>query len=100
MGYYTRHQLTIVSGDDNKTDYEQEISNSTNYDNCFSSEIKWYDHEKDMKGFSLLHPGVLFLLDGEGEESGDVWKQYFKDGKQFYTKAKMVFEEFEESKLK
>jgi len=52
-----------------------------------------------MRAFSLLHPEVLFLIDGEGEESGDIWKQWFKNGKSFYTKAKMVFEDFSESKL-
>lgn len=41
---------------------------------------KWYEHEEDMAKFSAAHPGVLFTLDGEGEEAGDVWRKYFRDG--------------------
>jgi hypothetical protein len=52
MGYYTRHELTIISGDDNKTDYEEEITKSTDYLSLFSDSIKWYDCEDDMKNYS------------------------------------------------
>lgn len=99
MGYYTRHELTIISGD-NSIDHEKQISETTNYDNCFDHEIKWYEHEKDMKAYSLKYPNTVFCLEGEGEESGDVWKKYFKNGKSLYAKAKMIFEEFDESKLR
>lgn len=98
MGYYTRHQLTVINGD-NKTDYEDEINNQTDYNDLFEDEIKWYDCEKDMITFSKKHPGVTFLIDGEGEESGDIWKAYFKNGKIFKTKATLVFEEYSEDKL-
>ena len=40
---------------------------------------KWYEHEADMAKLSAAHPGVLFTLDGEGEEA-DVWRKYFRDG--------------------
>lgn len=99
MGYYTRHELSIVSGDDNNTDYEKEITDSTTYSSLFDDEIKWYDCEKDMKSYSKKHPEVVFLIDGEGEESGDIWKAYFQNGKMFKTKATLVFEEFSIEKL-
>jgi hypothetical protein len=99
MGYYTRHELTIVSGDDYKTDYEQEITETTNYQSLFEYSIKWYDCEKDMKAYSKKHPKVLFCIDGEGEESADIWKAYFQNGKMFKTKAKLMFEEFSTEKL-
>lgn len=100
MGYYTYHTLEIVSGDDHKTDWEEEISKSTDgYDNCFEESIKWYDCEKDMKRFSKKHPSVTFLINGTGEESPDIWKAYFKDGKMFKTQAQLIFEEYDESKL-
>ena len=100
MGYYTRHELEIVSGDDYNTDYEQEISELADYSSCFDDEIKWYDCEKDMKIYSKNHPNVVFGIKGEGEESGDIWKAYFQNGKMFKTKAVLVFGEFNESKLK
>ena len=99
MGYYTRHQLTIVSGNDYTTDYETEITESTDYSDLFEDSIKWDDCENDMKEYSKRHPNVVFLIDGEGEESLDVWKAYFKDGKMFKTKAVMTFEDFTMDKL-
>ena len=99
MGYYTRHQLTIVSGNDYKTDYEQEITDSTQYSSLFDDEIKWYDCEKDMKSYSEKHPNVVFCIEGQGEESEDIWKAYFQNGKMFKTKAKLVFEIFSPEKL-
>lgn len=99
MGYYTRHELEIVSGNDFVTDYEQEIIDSTDYSSLFDHEIKWYDCEEDMKAYSKNHPNVVFCINGEGEENGDIWKSYFKNGKMFKTKATMTFEEFNESKL-
>src|SRR5881394_2305568 len=48
---------------------------------------KWYDHEADMKALSAEFPKVLFTLRGEGEESGDVWVKYFKNGKMQSSKA-------------
>ena len=99
MGYYTRHELSIVSGNDNFTDYEQEITDSTNYSSLFYDSIKWYDCEKDMKDYSKKHPNVVFCIYGEGEESGDIWKAYFQNGKMFRTKAVLQFEEFSIEKL-
>lgn len=99
MGYYTRYELTIISGDDGKTDYEKEISVLADYGNCFEDEIKWYNCKNDMLKFSKQHPKTTFLVQGFGEEDGDIWKCWFKNGKSFYSKAKLVFEEFDESKL-
>ncbi len=99
MGYYTRYRLSIVSGDDYITDYKQEISDSTDYKYLFDEEIKWYEHENDMITYSKKHPNVLFCLDGEGEENGDIWKAYFQNGKMFRTKGVISFEEFSINKL-
>ncbi len=99
MGYYTRHELTIISGEDYNIDYEQEIADTTDYMSLFNDSIKWYDCDKDMKSYSKKHPNTLFCIDGEGEESGDIWKAYFQNGKMFKTKANLVFEEFSIDKL-
>ena len=97
MGYYTRFELTIKSGGVS-TDYEKEIEETTGA--SFGDEIKWYNWKEEMLEYSKKHPKVLFLLDGEGEESCDIWKAYFKNGKMFHTFAKLVFEEFSKDKLK
>lgn len=59
----------------------------------YGESMKWYSHEKDMDALSLLYPNLLFTLSGEGEESGDMWRQYHRNGKNVYVKAKVVFDE-------
>jgi len=99
MGYYTNYSLSVVDGGDYKTDYEEEIQELSGYGSLTFDAIKWYDHEKDMLNYSLQKPEVTFLLEGEGEETGDIWRKYFKNGKMFQTKAELRFEYYDESKL-
>lgn len=100
MGYYTRHELEVLQGDDYKTDYEEEIGEISDYGaSTFEEEIKWYDHEKHMREYSLKHPETVFALKGEGEESGDIWVEYYKNGKMQREKAKIVVDEYDEAKL-
>jgi hypothetical protein len=99
MGYYTFHELEIVKGDDGVTDYEKEISELSGYDDCFEDSIKWYSHEEHMRQYSLKHPNTLFKLSGEGEENGDMWHEYYLNGKMQRARAKIVFDDFDESKL-
>jgi hypothetical protein len=42
---------------------------------------KWYEHEEDVRKLSAEYPDVVFVLDGEGEEAGDVWRKFFLNGK-------------------
>lgn len=68
--------------------------------NPFDDEpTKWYDHENDMREVSLKISNVVFVLDGYGEETGDIWRKYFYNGKVQRTVGKIVFEDFSESKL-
>lgn len=100
MGYYTRHELEIIEGDDYRTDYESEICDIAEYRSLFGGDtVKWYDSEKDMKKYSRNHPKTLFLITGEGEEAGDLWKAYFKNGKMQVCKAKITFDNFNENEM-
>lgn len=100
MGYYTEFELEILEGDDNVTDYEQEISDIAEYNHCFQHEIKWYNYQENMIEYSKKHPDVLFLLSGKGEESSDLWREYFEDGKTYRVLGKVVFEDFKKESLK
>jgi len=53
-----------------------------------------------MRQYSLKHPNTLFKLSGEGEESGDIWQEYYLNGKMQLVTAQIVFDDFDESKLK
>lgn len=99
MGYDTNYSLNVLSGDDYKTDYENEIISSTNYIDLFEVDVKWYDWEKDMRKYSKKHPETVFELIGEGEDNDDLWKAYFKNGKMQFCKAKITYDEFNENEL-
>ena len=92
MGYSTDFDIT-----DNSPEVQEEIEKVSGYD--YFQDIKWYDWETDVKAVSLKFPDEVIKIYGEGEESGDIWKAYIKDGKSFITQATLTFEDFDESKL-
>jgi hypothetical protein len=116
MGYETRYSLDIeadvilkeVKGIDSNgkpasvfirsfvdvEELKREIADQISDNYLWSDGCKWYDHQKDMRSFSRKYPEVLFILSGEGEESGDMWRAYFKNGKMQFVKAKIVFDDF------
>lgn len=95
MGYYTRYELEIHA-DGKKyidiSDAQEKIKNIVDYD-PFQDSCKWYDHEHDMKALSKEYPDTIFTLVGEGEEAGDLWKKYFKNGKVQVCKAVVTYPE-------
>ena len=103
MGYYTSFKFKVIEGDESLIkEFRKENENAkyavdeygdTN-DSC-----KWYDCEKDIVSFSIKHPKIIFMLEGEGEESGDIWKLYVQDGHVQNCRAKIVFPEFDKAKL-
>lgn len=104
MGYYTRHKLSVIDGEHAliaELVAENEDAACAIDENGETEErCKWYSHQEDMKCFSLKHPDVLFRLDGEGEESGDIWAEYYKGGKMQVCKAEIVIPDFNEDLLK
>lgn len=60
---------------------------------------QWRTHEDDMRKLSAAAPGHLFVLSGEGEDSGDLWRKYFKGGRMQEARARVEFDGFDESKL-
>ena len=102
MGYYTDFKLSH-DADLDEDDLIQNLEHITKYDWYGSTtlvEAKWYEWETDMKTISKMYPGVLFTLEGEGEESGDLWQAYFKDGKVQVSRARIEFDAFDPEKLR
>lgn len=96
MGYYTEFTLQAKPVDEDvvikirdwllehrllnyafDTDYYLDDGIVTFY-SC--GEVKWYEHEEDMKELSEAFPDVKFLLRGDGENSDDVWNTVFQNG--------------------
>lgn len=107
MGYQTSYQLEWTPRDDainqKIADYiagNEDMSYALETDGSTSESRKWYDNEDDMRKMSREIQGILFTLSGEGEESGDIWKAYFRDGKMQLEKATITVAPFDESKLK
>ena len=98
MRYNTIFELEVISGGDYETDYEGAVIEQVDY-NPFDEKTKWYDFEKDMREVSKQHPNVLFELSGEGEETDDLWKAYFKDGKMQMCEARIEYDNFDEAQL-
>lgn len=67
---------------------------------CMGGLAKWYECFEDMKDFSLKFPGVVFKMHGEGEETGDLWDAYFKNGKGQECRADIIYPDYDEEKLK
>lgn len=111
MGYYTSYKVRIVSGQlpeyeqqiiaDGFTTFEKLIVTKAcgNYGDPFQEANKWYDHDTDMIRFSKMYPDILIELSGEGEENGDQWKSYYKNGKMKLIRPEIVWPEFKESML-
>jgi len=107
MGYYTKYDLKIKSIKEepeiSKADVWEWIKNQNEKSDMFyglnGDSCKWYDHEKAMRILSKKFTSFLFILSGEGEESGDIWRKYFTGGKMQMANAVITFEEFDEKKL-
>ena len=58
---------------------------------------KWYEHEDDVKRLSRMFPDVLFTLSGEGEENGDTWMFYCRNGQGTRVVPKVVWPDVDPS---
>ena len=107
MGYNTSYQLTVIEPKRPTVTEIIEILRAQREDAHYAIDslgktldsAKWYEHESDMKAFSLQFPNHLFVLDGVGED-GERMRKYFKNGKVQDAKPILAYEEFVESKLK
>lgn len=104
MGYYTQYGLSIQQGgDDTLIKQFRAESEGANYaiddDGSCNDSCKWYDHEKDLKEFSLKHPNVLFKLEGTGEDNGDAWELFVQGGLSQVCRGRLVFDKFDHAKL-
>ena len=53
---------------------------------------KWYDHDEDIVKLSLRFPNYTFILEGEGEENGDLWRTIYHNGQLERLNVKIVYE--------
>jgi hypothetical protein len=106
MGYYTHFDLTMHPEQDTAREleimrviaskiYEEDPANiSGNTASwCLSDHLKWYDHIEHMIEVSKQFPDIAFILDGEGEEYSDIWREYYCNGEWEGVCAEIVYPE-------
>lgn len=99
MGYYTEYELKVLPEQEIHIDHKRLISELIDFW-PFGQECKWYEYHGDMIEYSKKHPSCIFILKGVGEEHPDIWVAYFKNGKTYKEKAKIVFSDYNEQLLK
>lgn len=101
MGYYTTYEVSTeprMRGEEQHR-FRVRFKEQTDYHIDNLQDIKWYNHEDDMRRLSQEFPNHLLILSGEGEESGDIWRHYYLNGKVQKVKAVITYEQFDHSKL-
>ena len=92
MGYYTSYSLQIEDATEQQLqDIHAYLVNDESFEALDRSVMsnrygeadtaKWYEHDEDMGLLARQFPQCLFLLSGEGEESGDLWIKYYRGDK-------------------
>ena len=98
MGYYTEYDMEVIGDDD--FNHKNEITQGSGYSCLFDGDdIKWYDHEQQLRDHSENYPDLLFKLSGRGEEAGDSWVKYFKNGLMQICRVMETYEKYDILKL-
>ena len=113
MGYYTQHSLKVdllIGGKIAQLldpapltaviaqlrEEVEEAKYALDADGSSSgNDSKWYEHRAEMCEFSRKHPTILFTLHGEGEEGGDLWNEYYLNGRVQVAKAEVQIAPFD-----
>jgi hypothetical protein len=101
MGYSTDYTLEHDTPDD-ELDIKEALLKSDLMDYDIDDlmdngvTIKWYEHEEEMLRLSYAFPNTIFILHGEGEEQGDVWKKRFINNTVETVRAEVTITDFEE----
>lgn len=106
MGYYTNYCFEVKVSSVEKIKEiikkfneilgweELDLNNITDDGIIADFELKWYEHDEDMKKLSSLFPEYAFYLEGQGEDREDWWKAIFKNGVEKISYAELVPPQF------
>ena len=59
----------------------------------------WYKYRENMVQASLKWPGALFLLEGQGEDRDDNWKEYCRNGKVLRLEPTVSWPDFDPEQM-
>lgn len=101
MGYYTTYTITVEPSV--RDEVLQTLNKISDGDVPSDSDVfnaKWYDSADHLYWTSKKFPNTLITVEGEGEESGDLWIEYWLNGKVCGGAAKIIYPEYKPSLLK
>lgn len=93
MGYYTYYQIAFEGDDDNVKEFKEDLLKYSKGDDgevdCYLEDLlsysgveaKLYDLEDWIDAVAPRHSDVLVILNGDGEESDDLWEARWKGDK-------------------
>ena len=99
MGYYTYFTISMIGDEKDVEDFkkdllEQSKDNNGEYDSCLEelledscAEGKLYDLADWISAVAPSYPNVIVILNGDGEESGDLWEERWKGDKEERQRA-------------
>ena len=91
MGYYTQYVFTLEEGPEEQyRSMTREIDGILSCDDLSLYEsvyAKWYDYEEDMERLSRAYPEITVRVNGDGEDSDDLWQDFWHAGKCFSEKV-------------
>lgn len=111
MGYYTYFNGKVIEGANEKEiaitlaklpSFEGNVSDIETIDtlnDIMEEPMKWYSYIEDMKQISAQFPNAIIKIHGEGEDNGDLWNAYFKNGKAIVYSAQIIYPEFDKKDL-
>jgi len=96
MGYSTQYNLKILNSKsikpiENLVTFSDGARDAIDIFGKRYNATKWYDSRDDMIKLSIIYPKYLFQLKGIGEEKGDTWKEYYKNGHCDSRKMNVIF---------
>lgn len=107
MGNYTNYTLDVHAATPSAYDaidnevYKMGVFDSGDAEYGYMGSGKWFACDEDMQLLSARFPDVLFELTGEGGDSSDTWRNYYKGGRVMRNgiEVKMIYHDFDPAKL-
>lgn len=109
MGYYSSFEIyavppaTPTDYSFDERDFREKFHAITDYElnsDFTITHVKWYSHNEHMIMLSKFWPDHIFEVYRIGEDEGDMYKNYYRDGLVQSERAEIQFLPFDESKLK
>lgn len=87
MSYYTLYSFSHINGP--KEQYNKmlkDVADTLEDKNVTETEsiyAKWYNYDEDIRKLSKKYPDITFCVSGDGEDSEDLWQEFWHAGEVF-----------------